>query len=157
MSRAVTEQIVTQSRRLVEFTVSKWLKLTQFHLFTPLFDWKNKFCNGKTCKKYKKSRLRVVPNFSSGIVERAKRERAWKSPHARKGDTRRGERKMRDYRQSPSFWPFTADWFWSVKFSPHRVSPFLAWGDFHARSRFARSTIPEEKWGTTRSLQKTSL
>ena len=28
------------------------------------------------------------------------------------------------------------------------VSPFLAWGDFHARSRFARSTIPEEKWGT---------
>ena len=24
---------------------------------------------------------------------------------------------------------------------------FLAWGDFHARSRFAGSTIPEEKWG----------
>ena len=33
-----------------------------------------------------------------------------------------------------------------------RVSPFLAWGNFHARSRSARSTIPEEKWGTTRSL-----
>ena len=32
------------------------------------------------------------------------------------------------------------------------VSPFLAWGDFHARSRFARSTIPKEKWETTRSL-----
>ena len=32
------------------------------------------------------------------------------------------------------------------------VSPFLTWGDFHARSRFARSTIPEEKWGTTCSL-----
>ena len=32
------------------------------------------------------------------------------------------------------------------------MSPFLAWGDFHAHSRFARSTIPEEKWGTTRSL-----
>ena len=31
-------------------------------------------------------------------------------------------------------------------------APFLAWGDFYARSRFARSTIPEEKWGTTRSL-----
>ena len=30
--------------------------------------------------------------------------------------------------------------------------PFLAWGNFHAPSRFARSTIPEEKWGTTRSL-----
>ena len=29
-------------------------------------------------------RLRVVPHFSSGIVERTKRERAWKSPHARK-------------------------------------------------------------------------
>ena len=39
-------------------------------------------------------RLRVVPYFSSGIVERAKRERTWKSTHARKGDTRRGERKM---------------------------------------------------------------
>ena len=34
------------------------------------------------------------------------------------------------------------------------MSPFLAWGDFHARSRFARSTIPEEKWGTTRSLDR---
>ena len=32
-------------------------------------------------------RLRVVPHFSSGIVERAKHERAKKSPHARKGDT----------------------------------------------------------------------
>ena len=69
-------------------------------------------------------RLRVVPHFSSGIVEQAKRERAWKSPHARKGDTRRGE----------------------------SVSPFLAWGDVHSRSCFACSTIPEEKWGTTRSL-----
>ena len=29
---------------------------------------------------------------------------------------------------------------------------FLTWGDFHARSRFARSTIHEEKWGTTLSL-----
>ena len=35
--------------------------------------------------------------------------------------------------------------------SPPRLA-FLAWGDFHARSRFARSTIPEEKWGSTRSL-----
>ena len=35
---------------------------------------------------------------------------------------------------------------------PRRVSPFLACGDLHARSRFARSTILEEKWGTTRSL-----
>ena len=35
------------------------------------------------------------------------------------------------------------------------MSPFLEWGDFHARSRFDRSTVPEEKWGTTRSLIKT--
>ena len=33
-----------------------------------------------------------------------------------------------------------------------KITPFLAWGDFHARLRFFRSTIPEEKWGTTRSL-----
>ena len=35
----------------------------------------------------------------------------------------------------------------SIFLSPRRVSPFLVWGDFHACS-----TIPEEKWGTTRSL-----
>ena len=86
-------------------------------------------------------RLWVVPHFSSGIVERAKRECAWKSSHARKGDTRRGERKMRKNHFS-HFSPF----------SPRRVSPFLAWGDFHVRSRFACSTIREEKWGTTCSL-----
>ena len=32
-----------------------------------------------------KTRLRVVSHFSSGIVERAEHERAWKSPHTRKG------------------------------------------------------------------------
>ena len=37
------------------------------------------------------------------------------------------------------------------------MSPFFAWGDFHARSRFAHSTIPEEKWGTTRSLDDNRL
>ena len=37
--------------------------------------------------------------------------------------------------------------------SPRRVSPFLRWGDFHARSRFARSTVLEDKRGTTRSLK----
>ena len=65
------------------------------------------------------SRLRVVPHFSSGIAERAKRERACKSPHARKA---------------------------------RRSGPFLVWGDFQARSPFARSTIPEDKWGKIRSL-----
>ena len=32
-----------------------------------------------------------------------------------------------------------------------KKSPFLAWGDFHARSHFTRCTILEEKWGTTHS------
>ena len=32
------------------------------------------------------------------------------------------------------------------------MSPFFTWSDFHARSCFAPSTIPEEKWGTTPSL-----
>ena len=42
------------------------------------------------------------------------------------------------------------------KLSPPRYLAFLAWGDFHARSRFACSTIPEEKLvGTTRSPQST--
>ena len=44
-----------------------------------------------------------------------------------KGETRRGER------------------FFSLSLSLLRVA-FLAWSDFHARSRFARSTVPEEKW-----------
>ena len=42
--------------------------------------------------------------------------------------------------------PFTAEANGSTPLSDRR-DPFLAWGDFHARSRFARSTIPEEKWG----------
>ena len=83
-------------------------------------------------------RLRVVPHFSLGIVERAKRERAWKSPHARKGSPPvvKGNRRRLHAGNSPRC-----------------VSPFLAWGDFHARSRFARSTIPKGKWGATRSLK----
>ena len=37
-------------------------------------------CNTSLAKP-KLNRLRVVPHFSSGIVEWAKRERQWKSPH----------------------------------------------------------------------------
>ena len=45
-----------------------------------------------------------------------------------------------------------------VKITPReKRRHFLAWGDFHARSRFARSTIPEEKWGTTRSQNRMEL
>ena len=47
----------------------------------------------------------------------------------------------REKKEGPSFFSLTAA----------RLA-FLAWGDFHARSRFARSTIPEGKGGTTRSL-----
>ena len=66
-------------------------------------------------------RLQVVPHLSSGIVERAKGERAGKSPHR-------------------------------VKISPPRLA-FLAIGDFHARSRFARSS----RRRTIRSLLTSSL
>ena len=44
------------------------------------------------------ARLQVVPHFSSGIVEWAKCERARKSSHARKGNTRQG-----DKNEGPSF------------------------------------------------------
>ena len=40
-------------------SVSKWLKLTQFHLFTPLFGWKKQLCNGKTHKKYEIVRFEI--------------------------------------------------------------------------------------------------
>ena len=59
MTGAVTEEIVTRSRRLVEFSVSKWLKLTQFHLFTPLFDWNKQLYNGETYKNYEKRAFRL--------------------------------------------------------------------------------------------------
>ena len=40
----------------------------------------------------------------------------------------------------------------SLGFVPHfslssLCLAFLAWGDFHVRLHFARSTVPEEKWG----------
>ena len=72
-----------------------------------------------------KLRLLVVPHLSSGIL----RARMKIIPR----DTRRGERKTN---------------FFFIFLSPHRVSPF---------SRgviFTRATIPEEKWGTTRSLEQ---
>ena len=75
------------------------------------------------------ARLRVVPHFSSGIVERA-----WKSPHARKGDTRRGERNM------------------IISLSPHRVSPFSR-GVIFTLARVSLALLSlRKKWGTTCSL-----
>ena len=79
------------------------------------------------------SRLRVVSHLSSGIVEQANASARENHP-TRENVTRDGEREIFHFSLSPS-----------------RLA-FLAWGDFHARSRFACSTIPEEKWGTTRSL-----
>ena len=67
------------------------------------------------------------PRFSSGMVGLAKRQRAWKTSHTRKARPG-GERET------------------NFSLSPLRLA-FLAWGDFHARLRFACSTIPEEKWG----------
>ena len=38
---------------------------------------------------------------------------------------------MSDYRQSPSFWPFTVDWFRSVKFvSPSKSIKRIQWDSF---------------------------
>ena len=34
-----------------------------------------------------------------------------------------------------------------VKIARKARLAFLAWGNFHARSRFVRSSLPEEKWG----------
>ena len=59
-----------------------------------------------------------------------------------------------DYEQSPIF-PSkiveraTSERAWK---SPHARKVRHGRGEFHVRSRFARSTIPEDKWGTTRSL-----
>ena len=72
---------------------------------------------GNNPKECDTTRLRVVPHFSSGLVERTKRECGWKSPHAR-----------------------------NFYLSRPRLA-FLGWGNFHMRLRFARSTLPEEKWG----------
>ena len=69
--------------------------------------WINKFkCSLKTSVSLVLARLRIVPHLFSGIVERAKRERAQKSPHARKGDTLRGEKKMIST-SSPGLFPWT--------------------------------------------------
>ena len=37
----------------------KWLKFTQFDLFTPLFVLRKQLCNRETCKKYEKRAFRV--------------------------------------------------------------------------------------------------
>ena len=56
ISRAVTEQIVTQRRRLVEFRVPKWLKIDPV---SPFYSSLWQLCNGKTYKKYEKRAFRL--------------------------------------------------------------------------------------------------
>ena len=75
------------------------------------------------------SRLRVVRHFFWGIVERAKRERAWKSPTRERRDA--------------AFFSLPA---------ASRLSRLGWYSRALAFRSLARSTIPEEKWGTTRSL-----
>ena len=87
------------------------------------------FWHSKVIKSFQQLfRLWVVPLFSSGIVERAKLKCAWKSPQVRRGDIRQGERKMRDYRQSPSFWPFTAEELHAPSMGPESRSCTLPLG-----------------------------
>ena len=76
-----------------------------------------------------RGRLRVVPiafflRDSSTSETRARLKIAPRE----KGETRRGESNL------------------NFSLSPPRLA-FLSWGDFQACSRFARSTIPEGKWG----------
>ena len=61
-----------------------WRLLLDFALRATILDERQIYLVGgaRFGRRREKSRLRVVPHFSSGIVERAKRERAWKSPHA---------------------------------------------------------------------------
>ena len=59
ISRAVTENIVTQSRGLVEFSVLKWLKLTQFQLLTHSLIEKRNFAMGKPTRSTKNEPLNI--------------------------------------------------------------------------------------------------
>ena len=57
-----------------------------------LSSWTNRANRSAKSNSRTWSRLRVVPHFSSEIVKKAKRERAWKSPHATKA--RRGRESL---------------------------------------------------------------
>ena len=59
MSHAVAEQMVTQSRRLLGSSVSKWLKLTQFHLLPHSLIGKRNFAMGIPRRSTKKRAFRL--------------------------------------------------------------------------------------------------
>ena len=59
-SRSVTEKAVTQSRRPVVFSVSKWLKLTKFYYFYLTLCLEKQLCNEKTYKTQEKRTFSVA-------------------------------------------------------------------------------------------------
>ena len=78
-------EILTRCPRAVFLCVSTRSTLC-FHPHSRAFTWP--FLRSWVLQKHQVfCRLRVVPIFPQGyiVVERAKRKRAWKSPHARKG------------------------------------------------------------------------
>ena len=87
---------------------------------TPRISWELK------TKNTLKTRLRVVPHFSSGIVERAKRERTWKSPHARKA-SHGGEREK---------WGTTDK---AQAFDPSRLTDFGVWNSYPLPNQLSAS------------------
>ena len=99
---------------IIQFYIKRLLTIS-FNIFnyTCIYPLRGLIVNSRV--NYNFSRLWVVPHFSSGIVERVKRERAWKSPQARKGDVS----------------VVVRDWFWSVKFvSPSKSIKRIQWDSF---------------------------
>ena len=91
----------------------------------------------QTKASYQSLQTTISPSFSLRDSRANETRVRVKIIQREKGETRRGERQIRDYRQSPISHVFL---------SPQHLT-FLAWGDFHARSRFAPSSIPEGNKG----------
>ena len=78
---------------------------------------RKEFNSHRICLEHQQDRLRVVPRLSSGIVERAKRERAWKPPHAA------GKEKNEGLQTKPKLLNLCVALTTQNFLSPHRVSP----------------------------------
>ena len=105
----------------------------------PSLKWMLSVYVGSTQTKasYQSLQTTISPSFSLRDSRANETRVRVKIIQREKGETRRGERQIRDYRQSPISHVFL---------SPQHLT-FLAWGDFHAQSRFAPSTIPEGNKG----------
>ena len=91
-------------------------------------------------------RLNLVPRVLSYTQRRVSgmrepRERGWLR-------SRSSLRTLTYFRSSQN----TSSPSFSLRDTKQSDGAFLAWGDFHASSRFGRSTIPNGRWWTTRSL-----